>query len=81
MWAVRKKNVNGIWLRKLKLKKGRMRTATIEILKKGEVVLGSHTAGEYFVREYEDKVEMSGSFYTTMNEAEAHVRKYQDEEK
>ena len=58
-----------------------MRTATIEILNEGETVFGSRTAGEYFVREYEDNVEMSGSFYKTINEAEAHVREYQNDEK
>ena len=60
-----------------------MRTATIEILEKGEVILGSHTAGEYFVREYEDGEEMGGAFFKSITEAEAAVRKYQyeDEEK
>ena len=31
-----------------------MKTATIEILEEGETIFGSRTAGEYFVREYED---------------------------
>ena len=56
-----------------------MKHATIEILLRSEKIFGSETSGEYFVREYEDNVEMSGSFYKTMNEAEAHVRKYQND--
>ena len=53
------------------------RHATIEILEKGEVILGSHTAGEYFVREYENGEELGGQFFKSINEAEAHVREYQ----
>ena len=56
-----------------------MKTATIEILTKGECILGSRTAGEYFVREYEDNEEMGGGFFKTMKEAEARVREYQTE--
>ena len=55
--------------------------ATIEVLETGERIFGSKTSGEFFVREYEDNVEMSGSFYKTINEAEAHVREYQNEQK
>ena len=54
-----------------------MQTATIEILEKGETIFGSRTAGEYFVREYEDNEEMGGGFFNTMEEAEARVREYQ----
>ena len=54
-----------------------MKTATIEILEKGETIFGSRTAGEYFVREYEDNEEMGGDFFKTMEEAEARVREYQ----
>ena len=65
----------------MKPKKKEMKHATIEILLRGEKIFGSETSGEYFVREYEDNVEMSGSFYKTINEAEAHVRKYQNDTK
>ena len=51
-----------------------MRTATIEILHEGETVFGSRTAGQYFVREYEDGEEMGGGFFKTITEAEARVR-------
>ena len=56
-----------------------MKKATIEILHEGETVLDSRTNGQYLVREYEDGEEMSGSFYKTLEEAEAHVREYQTE--
>ena len=58
-----------------------MKRATIEILNEGETVFGSRTAGEYFVREYEDGEEMSGGFFKTITEAEAAVREYQHEKK
>ena len=54
-----------------------MKKATIEILHEGETVLGSRTAGEYFVREYEDGEEMSGSFHKYLHDAVSHVREYQ----
>ena len=54
-----------------------MKTATIEILEEGETIFGSRTNGEYFVREYEDKEEMGGSFFKTIGEAETYVREYQ----
>ena len=54
-----------------------MKKATIEILHEGETVLGSRTAGEYFVREYEDGEEMSGSFHKYLHDAVNHVREYQ----
>ena len=56
-----------------------MKTATIEILNEGETIFGSRTAGEYFVRKYEDEEEMGGGFFKTMEEAEEHVREYQKE--
>ena len=56
-----------------------MKKAVIEILYDGEVVLGSQTAGKYMVREYEDEDEMGGSFYKTIEEAEARVIEYQNE--
>ena len=43
-----------------------MKKATIEILHEGETVLGSRTAGAYFVREYEDgeeKLELFTSIF------------------
>ncbi len=54
-----------------------MKTATIEILEKGETIFGSPTNGEFFVRKYEDGEEMSGGFFKTMAEAETEVREYQ----
>ena len=56
-----------------------MKKAVIEILYDGEVVLGSQAAGKYMVREYEDDLEMGGSFYKTIEEAEARVNEYQNE--
>ena len=56
-----------------------MKKAVIEILYDGEVVLGSQAAGKYMVREYEDGVEMGGSFCKTIEEAEARVNEYQNE--
>ena len=40
----------------------KMKTATIEILNEGETIFGSRTAGQYFVRRYEDGEEMGGGF-------------------
>ena len=57
-----------------------MKTATIEILNEGEKIFGSRTAGEYFVREYEDGEEMGGGFFKTIEEAETEVREYQQSE-
>ena len=56
-----------------------MKTATIEILKQGETIFGSRTAGKYFVRRYEDEEEMGGSFFETIEEAETKVKEYQNE--
>ena len=53
-----------------------MRTATIEVLEKGEKVLGSPTIGRYFVREYDDDRETGGAFYKTLNDADKHVAEY-----
>jgi len=55
-----------------------MRTATVEILEKGEKVLGSRTSGEYMVRRFEDGVEMGGEFHYTMTEAGAAVRQWEN---
>ena len=56
-----------------------MKKAVIEILYDGEAVLGSRVDGKYMVREYEDDVEMGGSFYKTIEEAEARVNEYQND--
>ena len=50
-----------------------MRTTTLEELNEGELIFGSRTAGKWFVREYEDDVEMGGSFFNTEEEAKAHI--------
>jgi len=57
-----------------------MKKAVIEILYEGEPVLGSPTNGQYMVREYEDEEELGGSFYKTIEEAEARVLEYQNME-
>ena len=54
-----------------------MRKATIEILHEDEFILGSKTSGQYMVREYEDEVEMGGSFYKYLHDAVNHVKEYQ----
>ena len=58
-----------------------MKTATLEVLEPGAVILGSFTNGQYFVREYVDGEEMGGSFFKSITEAEARVREYQNDEK
>ncbi|MDP6587018.1 MAG: hypothetical protein QF704_05450 [Anaerolineales bacterium] len=57
-----------------------MREATIEVLTKGEKVLGSPTIGRYMVREYEDGEERGGAFFETLKEADQHVANYISEE-
>ena len=57
-----------------------MKKATIEVLEEGELIFGYLTGGEYMVREYEEGEEMGGSFFKTMEEAEARVREYQKTE-
>ena len=57
-----------------------MKRATIEILHEGEVILGSHTNGKYFVREYDGEEEMGGGFFQTVEEAESRVLEYQNME-
>jgi len=57
-----------------------MKTTTIEVLEKGELIFGSPTAGKYFVRRYEDETEMGGGFFKTKKEAETHVREYKKSE-
>ena len=58
-----------------------MKKAVIEILYEDETVLGSRTNGQYLVREYENEEELGGSFYKTLEEAEARVREYQEMQK
>ena len=53
-----------------------MRKATIEVLEKGEVVLGSPTVGRYHVLEYLDDEQVGGQFFKTMQEANDHVSQY-----
>ncbi len=53
-----------------------MREATIEVLNRGEHVLGSPTIGRYMVREYRDGEEVGGAFYKTLRDADKHVANY-----
>ena len=53
-----------------------MKKATIEVLEEGELIFGSPTVGKYFVRRYEDEVEMGGGFFKTKKEALQHAREY-----
>ena len=55
-----------------------MKKATIEILHEDETVLGSRTNVQYFVREYENGEERSGSFHKYLHDAVSHVKKYQE---
>ena len=56
-----------------------MKTTKIEILAEGELIFGSPTAGKYFVRRYEDEVEMGGGFFKTKKEALEHAREYKQD--
>ena len=53
-----------------------MRTATIEVLEKGEIVLGSPTVGRYLVKEFVDDRETGGAFFKTLKDADKHVAEY-----
>ena len=53
-----------------------MKTATIEVLEPGEVILGSRTNGQYYVREYDDGEEMGGCFFKTEKEAKEYIIEY-----
>jgi hypothetical protein len=55
-----------------------MKKATIEVLEEGELIFGSPTVGKYFVRRYEDEVEMGGGFFKTKKEAIIHAREYRN---
>ena len=62
-----------------------MKKAAIEILFEDEKVLDSKTSGGYMVVYYDDdhkgeQEEIGGSFYETIEEAEASVREYQANE-
>jgi len=57
-----------------------MKTTTIEVLEEGELILGSPTAGKYFVRRYEDDVEMGGGFFKTKKEAQQHAKEYKNDD-
>ena len=54
-----------------------MRTATLEVLEEGELIFGTRTNGSYFVREYEDNIEMGGSFFKTEEEAKSHITEFE----
>ena len=53
-----------------------MKRASVEVLNEGEMVLGSHTAGNFFVREFEDDIEVGGVFYDSLSEAVKHITEY-----
>tara|TARA_B100000287_G_scaffold420154_1_gene459186 strand:- start:36 stop:206 length:171 start_codon:yes stop_codon:yes gene_type:complete len=50
-----------------------MKTTKLEKLNEGELIFGSPTAGKWLVREYEDDIEMGGSFFNSEEEAKAHI--------
>ena len=53
-----------------------MSKATLEVLEKGEQVIGSPTAGRYHVFEYMEDEQVGGPSFSTMNDANDHVSKY-----
>ena len=57
-----------------------MKTATLEVLEPGEKVLGSKTAGSYFVREFVDGEHMGGPFFKTEKEAKNYIKEFVDPE-
>ena len=57
-----------------------MKTATLEVLEPGEKVLGSKTAGSYFVREFVDGEHMGGSFFKTEKAAKNYIKEFVDPE-
>jgi hypothetical protein len=57
-----------------------MKKTVIEILDKGKLIFGSPTAGKYFVRRYEDDVEMGGGFFKTKKEATLHAKEFEKTE-
>ena len=54
----------------------KMREARIEVLNKDEMVMGTPTTGQFFVREYEDGEEVGGAFFETPEEADRHIEQY-----
>ena len=48
-------------------------TGTLEELNEGELIFGARTAGKWFVREYEDDLEIGGSFFKTEEKANAFI--------
>ena len=63
------------------IKRIKMKKATIEVLEEGELIFGSPTTGKYFVRRYEDDIEMGGGFFKTKKEALTHAREYKNDNK
>ena len=55
-----------------------MKTTTIVVLEPGETIFGSPTAGKYFVRRFEDEVEMGGGFFKTKKEAQQHAKEWKN---
>ena len=53
-----------------------MKKTTIEVLEEGELIFGTPTTGKYFVRRYEDEIEMGGGFFKTKKEALQHKREW-----
>ena len=53
-----------------------MRKATIEVLERGETVLGYSAMGRYHVLEYVDDEQVGGQFFETMKKANEHVSQY-----
>ena len=51
--------------------------ATLEILQDGEQVFGSNTAGKYFVQEYVDDQPTGGQFFSSIEDAERHMRAFE----
>ena len=49
-------------------------TTKLEVLNEGELIFGSRTNGSYFVREYEDDVEVGGAFFKTEEEAKTYMK-------
>ena len=55
-----------------------MKTAILEELEPGEKILGSKTAGSYFVREYVDGEHTGGQFFKTEQEAKDYIEEHED---
>ena len=60
--------------------KGKMKTATIEVLEENERVLGSKTTGQYMIRYYEDGVVIGGSFSRIKRAAEVKARDWEEQD-